>query len=332
MSRGTFYLHVGPPKTGTTAVQGVLRGGGAAGLTYPQTGQWSDGAHHKLVFALAGARKRGDTDIPPIDDLSAPLIKELEAAEGDVLISSELFEPDTSGRAFLERFGPAIAERFDRIVIVIAVRDPLERAASFYNQDVKDPVVGETRAPDLYLLEKPLRFALMPLIDRWSQFSAQLLVINYHPAASFVSRFLKSLGHGDVAFAESTWQNRSMSGKSVLALLAANRLLTEMKDREAFFASLRNDAAFRVWKGASFPFSAPATESFERVLRPDMDALRRESGVDLVSAHRAPPPRFTLSHEEVRQIWHHLDKLPGIDALREEMEELIDGFRASVPA
>lgn len=45
-----LLIHVGPPKTGTSAVQHYLRSEATPGLIYPEAGRWADGAHHNLVF------------------------------------------------------------------------------------------------------------------------------------------------------------------------------------------------------------------------------------------------------------------------------------------
>lgn len=57
----TLYLHCGPPKTGTSAIQAHLRDNAChPDLLYPQAGQWGDGVHHCLTFVAQGMWARCD--------------------------------------------------------------------------------------------------------------------------------------------------------------------------------------------------------------------------------------------------------------------------------
>jgi hypothetical protein len=47
---GKVFIHVGPPKTGTSAVQHVMRTHDNSQVLYPKVGLWADGSHHNLAF------------------------------------------------------------------------------------------------------------------------------------------------------------------------------------------------------------------------------------------------------------------------------------------
>jgi hypothetical protein len=46
----TLFIHVGPPKTGTSAIQHLLRSHDDSVVIYPKTALWADGSHHNLAF------------------------------------------------------------------------------------------------------------------------------------------------------------------------------------------------------------------------------------------------------------------------------------------
>ena len=55
----TLYLHVGPRKTGTSALQHILRNHDNSIVVYPKVGLWGDGSHHGLVFRFFGVDRSG---------------------------------------------------------------------------------------------------------------------------------------------------------------------------------------------------------------------------------------------------------------------------------
>jgi hypothetical protein len=83
----TLVLHIGYPKTGTTAVQAFLNANRDAlrsrGVCYPATGQSDDHSHNRLVLGLTGSHD---------DGMAAALGGEIEQANCQtVVLSSELF-------------------------------------------------------------------------------------------------------------------------------------------------------------------------------------------------------------------------------------------------
>lgn len=49
-----LYIHVGPSKTGTTAIQSIFQDLNDNRLTYPKAGRWPDGSHNLLYFSING--------------------------------------------------------------------------------------------------------------------------------------------------------------------------------------------------------------------------------------------------------------------------------------
>lgn len=83
-------MHLGPSKTGTSAIQGFFRDQGASSILYPKTGRWPDGSHHNLPFAFDGKTQYGGIDIPPWEQLCQELDKEISSYKNNILISSEI--------------------------------------------------------------------------------------------------------------------------------------------------------------------------------------------------------------------------------------------------
>ena len=87
-------IHIGPHKTGTTAIQAAFSHSAAAlrrqGVLYPKR-HWRQQAHHRLAFALKGKEMPGG-DTPDLGAELEALCHTLAEAKGEkVLISSEEF-------------------------------------------------------------------------------------------------------------------------------------------------------------------------------------------------------------------------------------------------
>ena len=123
MDRG--ILHVGPPKTGTTAIQRTLDLNraqlAAAGIAYPAAGIRFF-AHHALVAAA----KSGDTAF-------APLARTIAALPGRLVLSSEVIAG--ADAATLRRIATLFADQPPRVVLY--ARSPLEVLASHWSETLK---------------------------------------------------------------------------------------------------------------------------------------------------------------------------------------------------
>lgn len=320
----TLILHCGPPKTGTSALQAHLTTQCPDGLLYPQTGRWPDGAHHLLTFALNGVTQRGEITIPPAQELRAPLMQEISAHDGDVILSSEhLSREQLPGLIDWLADGGAV---FDNVRALVVLRHPLERVASAYNQSVKDAVLAERRFPDAYLREVGHGFKLMPFVQSWRSSSVEPEFINYHPAASFVPRIMGHLGFDD-EIPEGKRKNASINGFGILALLAAHRLTLSPDQRGALFDRLRRDKTNRIWGGTSFPFSRKASRDYLDSIAEDLQALRRQTAIDMGDLYPDPPKRFRLSHDQLDAIRDALCQFDLSPAQCEKLDRILDRWR-----
>jgi hypothetical protein len=170
---GSVLVHIGPYKTGTTAVQSSLHEHRAelvaAGVTYP-------GHYHRQMrpsWALLGRSRLGEPRVPESE--WDAMVAEVRAAPGRVVVSSEDFASASSQQAqrLVEDLGA------DRVHVLVTARrlDALLRSA--WQERVKS--VNETRTYDAWLREvlAPERdgeaartfwhnHGLQGLLQRWS--------------------------------------------------------------------------------------------------------------------------------------------------------------------
>ncbi|MDY6929442.1 MAG: hypothetical protein SWN10_20330 [Pseudomonadota bacterium] len=295
----TLFLHVGPAKTGTSAIQAFFKSQQFSNLHYPQTGQWPDGSHHKLIFAARGLRKYGVIDIPEWGTLKSQLFAEIAATDKDILISSEVCQPD-----FMEVIRELMARFELKLSIIMVYRNAVERASSVYNQDVKDPVVGMALEPDDFLKQKANQLRLRPVYERWCKAASdgEISVLPYAGTKPLVERFCElvsvNTSEGDAAKV----YNRSMGGHALIAMLIANKLLPTEDQRRAFFDAMRALKNFRIWSGSSYPFSQNAVETLRLELQDDFDWAKSVTGSVESSPVLSIRKRFVLNDDECTKI------------------------------
>lgn len=309
-----LFLHCGPPKTGTSSIQAHLRDATPAGLAYPSTGQWPDGAHHKLSFALQGQTGYGTINIPDWDSMLPALTDELDQAIAqakDVVISSELLTPELA-QTFLARVLPALAEPFDKVTVIVVLRHPLERAASSYNQQIKDQQTDESRMPNVYLKEAGEQLCLMPLITAWQRMDLPVVFLNYHPSRDLVRRFLELIGFDHtLPTQEPQRRNASMNGFGLTAMLCARRLGLDIDQRKNLFDTLRANKSLSIWNGPSFPFAeGPVRQFLNTKVAADLQQVKQETGLDVPRITAEDKPRFRLTPEQVDAIRDLFSTLP----------------------
>ncbi len=138
-------VHIGPYKTGTTAIQSSLHAHrdelGAHGVTYP-------GSYHRQMrpsWALLGRSRIGEADVPESE--WDGLVDEVRAATGRVVISSEDFASARPKhvRKLVEDLGA------ERVHVLVVARRLDKLLPSAWQERVKS--VNETRTYDAWLRE-----------------------------------------------------------------------------------------------------------------------------------------------------------------------------------
>lgn len=304
-----LFVHVGPPKTGTTAVQQLFLSRPELGVIYPRVGLWADGAHHNLVFNFYGDAARPELVRA---DSGAQLAEVAALTEGnaqDLLISAESLVSQDAGDligALLEKLGPGWEAE-----ILFTCREHYDWAASLYNQSVKDPAMRERRPPGAYLCDAPHRFCLMPMIERMAASGYPLRVLNYHPAADFVPRFLAAIGLAMPADQPVERRNISLGTAGLVAMLATNQVVERQEEAHAFFQALRGMKG--LFASAPLIFESADMERAAPIFAADRARLEAEHGVRLPEVDLARrESRFFLSPAEFEQIAARFRPLGGL--------------------
>jgi hypothetical protein len=274
----TLYLHLGPAKTGTSAIQHTLSRHDGSVVLYPKAGLWGDGSHHNLVLNFFGDYERPEMVRQDADRLLEEIARQARESDRDLVISSEILAGRRNLGPLVDSLKHAIGSNI-RVVLVVVLREHLERAASLYNQRVKDAVFAERRDPDAFLVEQPLRFCYASLLRRLAQTGFELVVLNYHPAQDCVARCLAVFGFAPERIPETAMRNVSLSRKALIATLAANRLSATRQDRVRFDAALHRISGRFVPSGVFF--SGEAIARVRDVIAADRQFLRKAYAVKL---------------------------------------------------
>jgi hypothetical protein len=306
----TLFLHVGPTKTGTSAIQDILCRHDGSVVIYPKVGLWADGSHHNLVLNFYRDFARPEVVREDVAGLFSRIAVEAAASRNDVVISSEVLggrqRPGELVRALTQELGPDFQPE-----ILVGVREHFERAASIYNQRVKDAVTREQRGPDEFLVERVHGLGYAPMLRRLDHEKLRTSPIDYHPAADFVVRFLRRIGFPEERIPAPAQRNVSLSTKGLVAMLTANRIAPRAEDRSRIFDALRRLPGFH---GPSrFIFTKDAAYAAEPVFREDRNFLQQHFGLEIERpqiAHSENTFRISESEfDEICEATAHLEDL-----------------------
>jgi hypothetical protein len=277
-SRIRLFVHAGPPKTGTSAVQHLLRSHDDSVIVYPKLGLWRDGAHHNLVFNFFKDYSRPEVERIDIAAAFAQIgARARETGRGVVVSSEALFGRDVG--AFIAALLPEIRAAISDVEILVVYREPFARIASLYNQAVKDSHHRETRGPSEYLRQHAAGLLYAPTLERFSRVGARVRVMNYHPESGFVARFLSHVGFPPSAIPASEARNVSLSVKGLIATLAANRIARSAEHRDELFEALRKIR--RLFAPSRFIFDSAAALAVEPLFQRDRESVAKLSGLAL---------------------------------------------------
>ena len=334
MMRRKLIVHIGPHKTGTTAIQNVLRAGTHAHLLYPEVGLWEvDGAHHGLVFNFYQDFSRPDIPRYDVDVMLRELGRQVaESLATEVILSSEELE----GRdlvLFVEAVRAALPPAEWETEILFTYRDAFERASSLYNQWVKDGAIALTLTPDEFLGMEKTAFCYRPTVEKLKAAGFRSRLVQYHPASTFVSRFMAGLGVEISDERDSQFVNLSLSPVGLVAMLGLNSLVPNLQTREQAFACLKPQ--HRMWAPSTEIFNPTTRRETEPLFAADRTYLEREFGVNLTTDVRPTPD----SRTETRGLVLGMDDLSwlagvsqGLGPLREPLLEFAQRFLSPDPS
>ena len=273
----TLFLHVGPAKTGTSAVQHILQRHDNSIVVYPKVGLWADGSHHNLILNYFGEYTRPEVVREDPASLLARIGEEARRSNRDIVISSETL----AGRKDIVGFSAALEREVGeplRVELVVVAREHFERAASLYNQRVKDAVTGETRDPDEFLAAHARSLCYANLLKRLGQTGFALSVLNYHPAEDCVQRVLEQFGFPQQPGSYYPIRNVSLNRPALVASLAANRVAGSPDERNTFTATVRRLPGFDA--AAESIFGSEAVLAADRPFRKDRNFLLRHFEIE----------------------------------------------------
>jgi hypothetical protein len=285
-------------KTGTSAVQHFFRSHDNLSVIYPRVALWADGAHHNLVNNFYQDFRRPATVRSDWREMFAEIGRQA-AAGGDLLISSEGL-PGRDIGALVRELLPYLGEGPWQPEILIVFREHFSRAASLYNQVVKDGFTREQGDPDLFLSRENTHF-YAAMVQRLRRFGIPLTGVNYHPSSSFLPRFLAQLGIADSEAANNELRNVSLSVPGLIATLAANNVAQTPEDRGRYFDAVGRMRRF--YAPSEFIFGAAAAEAAEVAFREDRRFLADEFGIELPAPDlAAQKSQFRLDPAELQEI------------------------------
>ena len=246
-------------------------------VIYPKVGLWADGSHHNLILNYFGEYTRPEVVREDPAGLLARIGEEARRSDRDIVISSETL----AGRKDVVGFSAALEREIGealRVELVVVVREHFERAASLYNQRVKDAVTGETRDPDVFLAAHARSLRYANLLKRLGQTGLGLSVLNYHPAEDCVQRVLERFGFPQQPVSHYPVRNVSLSRPALVASLTANRVAGSPDERNNFIAALRRLPGFDA--AAEPVFGTEAVLAADRLFRKDRNFLLRHFEIE----------------------------------------------------
>lgn len=302
MRRRKLFVHVGPMKTGTTAIQSCLREHDWPSLIYPKKYLFA-GAHHTLVFNFFGDRRTKVSGVVDVADLLGEIRALANDNDRDVIISSEALvpmawqphvaEPGALIRAIL----PCVGEPAPDVEILIGCREHFSWAASTYSQTLKGNAKSD---PDEFLCAnyEALRFA--PILSNLEQTGYRVTPLNYHPSESWVERFMTHVGIPPESLPQTRSRNISLNPAGLIMKLAANRALPGEQTSRKLRNTLKSMPEFG--STSKFIFGAEAAKTAERVFSEDRRMLSEKYGIEFLAPDLNSPNMFFVNEQDLEMI------------------------------
>ena len=279
----TLYLHVGPRKTGTSAIQGFLARHDNSVVFYPKLGGGGAGAHHELVRAFSRKLARGRRRTARLERLFIKLEAEARHSHRNVVISSESLDME---EADVGAFARALKRRLSgpmEVEIIVACREHFARAASWYNKrmrgtgDDSQRNLDQRRLPDEFLLSHAQEICYAPLVNRLRATGFKVTALNYHPPENWTQRFLLHIGFASDQIPEIGFRHVGLSTKALIANVAANRALASSSRRRDYLKAFKRMDESK--SPSQFIFSRDCAKKADALFSGDRKFLEEEYGI-----------------------------------------------------
>jgi hypothetical protein len=271
-----LFIHVGPMKTGTTALQNILRDHDGSLVLYPKTGQYGTGAHHNLVYNFLGNYSNSPTVREDSELLFERVAAETRQSDAPVVISSEVLVMHSRTGEFIKKLLDHLGGGFD-VEILFAMREYFARAASLYSQMLRDERYRECGGPDEFIVRRAPMVAYEPALSLLKETGFKIHLFEYDPAPEFAPRFLKYLGFPEDRIPQIPVQNRSLSIKGMVVRVAINRAVSSLEERREFAPVLQQ--LHPKYGRSHFIFGQEAAKVAAKRFRYDRAIVREQFGI-----------------------------------------------------
>ncbi len=256
MKKRDAYIHIGTPKTGTTALQMLLTSNFSIlkkrGYLYPKTGLWARGhsdAHHNLAYQLYNS-----PFFDPEHGTLEQLRNELKMWDGHVIISSEIFVGLYNNVAKLSMLKDTFNSCGLNVIIVIYFRDCIEYVNYLYAEFVKNHFLSIDINE---FVDHIIKFGQFALYDNWEFsidyfkiiknfgdiFGNENIILRKYKSANTINSFSKII---DVDLGSEIIINRDDNPKTIELLKELNKILTGSSLDETIHANLNQTIAIKL--------------------------------------------------------------------------------------
>jgi hypothetical protein len=277
-----LYLHVGPRKTATSAIQNFLRQHDNSVVVYPKAGLEPPGSHHGLVYEFFGNDRNGKiSNRSAINQLLKQIELESKGSDRNVVISSEALELKWSD---VGKFANALLPHLSRtpldVEIILACREHFSRAASWYNHRTRALGVNKQRVlPDEFLADHAAEICYEPLVKRLRGTGLRVTVLDYHPSETWTDRFFRHVGFRDDQLPRIRARHVAVSAKVLIAKIAAHHMVPSHDDRQEYLKAFMQMSESRA--PSKFIFGRECAKNADSLFGKDREFLLKECGISL---------------------------------------------------
>jgi len=227
--RPKLILHVGLPKTGTSAIQAALYGHREKlklkGALYSNVGLWHDHSHHLIAFALHPEIREN----APVawEEIKKELTIEANTFQGNfIIISSEVLSSLTEVSEF-DDFCSFLKQNYEDVFVVFSLRNVYDYADSYYRQVVRDPGYQYPYCCGQFVVDGPLPLNWCRQLHRWSKaFGGENVVVTHYDRSAGISNTLGEIttrvgiSLDEISFVEV--KNQSLNNLALFMMLILN--------------------------------------------------------------------------------------------------------------
>jgi hypothetical protein len=279
----TLFVHVGPRKTGTSAIQNCLRHHDNSVVIYPKVGLHGPGSHHKLVYRYFGEDSRYGNVFAKrdVDSFYRRISRETMDSDLNIVISSEALEDESRDAGeFINALLPHLSQTPLQVELLVGCREHFGRAASWYNHRIRALRGADQRSlPDEFLAAHAEEICYAPLIRRLRKTGYPVTALNYHPSSTWTERFFGYLGFQPDQIPRSEMKNVSIGTNVLIAKIAANQVVSSKEDRLRFMSAFDEMPEYR--KPSGYIFGREAAAQADAMFAADRKFLADEYGLQL---------------------------------------------------